>query len=190
MTEENKTNIESAEDQPRGFSWGKVAIWTAVIALLLVVAAQLRTSTEGTVKIGEEVPDFTLYTFEGDEITLTDLRGKVVVINFWASWCNPCELEAPDLQAAWEHYAPGGEVVFLGIDWTDTDTPAAAYLEKFQITYPNGPDLATAISQDFRITGVPETYIVDRNGLLAKAMLGPYQSLQAIIADVDAVLAQ
>jgi cytochrome c biogenesis protein CcmG/thiol:disulfide interchange protein DsbE len=118
------------------------------------------------------------------------LRGKVVLLNFWASWCNPCEDEAAELQEAWEYYQPGGEVVFLGIDWTDTDREALAYLEKFQITYPNGPDLGTTISQEFRITGVPETYIVDRNGVLADAMLGPYPSLQAILADVDAVLAQ
>jgi cytochrome c biogenesis protein CcmG/thiol:disulfide interchange protein DsbE len=190
MTEEIKQNTEPSEDQPRGFPWGQAAVWTAVIGLLLVVAIQLRSSTEGTVSIGEEVPDFTLYTFDGDEITLSDLRGKVVVVNFWASWCNPCEDEAAELQQAWEYYEPGGEVIFLGIDWTDTDREAAEYLEKFQITYPNGPDLRTAISQDFRITGVPETYIIDRNGVLASAKLGPYPSLQAILADIDAVLAQ
>jgi cytochrome c biogenesis protein CcmG/thiol:disulfide interchange protein DsbE len=190
MTEENKLNNETNPEQAKGFSWGKAAIWTTVIALLAVVAVQLRSSTQGTVQIGEEVPDFTLYTFEGEEITLSELRGKVVVVNFWASWCKPCESEAAELQQAWEYYEPTGEVVFLGVDWTDTDTPAAAYLEKFQITYPNGPDLRTVISQKFRITGVPETYIIDRNGVLADAMLGPYQSLQAILADVDAVLAQ
>jgi cytochrome c biogenesis protein CcmG/thiol:disulfide interchange protein DsbE len=190
MTEENKLTAENADEQPKGFSWGRVIVWVVVLGLLVLVAIQLRTSTEGTVQIGEKVPDFTLYTFEGDAITLSELRGKVVVINFWASWCNPCEDEAPELQAAWEYYQPGGEVVFLGVDWTDTDREALAYLEKFQITYPNGPDLGTTISQEFRITGVPETYIVDRDGILADAMLGPYPSLQAILADIDPVLAR
>jgi cytochrome c biogenesis protein CcmG/thiol:disulfide interchange protein DsbE len=190
MTDENKLTAETADEGQKGISWGRVAIWVVVFALLLVVAIQLRTSQLGSVQIGEEVPDFTLYTFEGDAITLSELRGKVVLVNFWASWCNPCEDEAPELQEAWEYYQPGGEVVFLGVDWTDTDREAAEYLEKFQITYPNGPDLGTTISQEFRITGVPETYIIDRNGILADAMLGPYPSLQAILADVDAVLAQ
>ena len=127
-------------------------------------------ATIRTVRIGEEVPDFTLRTFEDEEIVLSDLRGKVVVVNFWASWCNPCKDEAAELQEAWEYYQPGGEVVFLGVDWTDTDAEAAEYLEMFQITYPNGPDYGTRISQEFRITGVPETYIIDRDGILAKAI--------------------
>lgn len=190
MTEENKLTAETADEQSKGFPWGWVIVWVVVLGLLVVVAIQLRSAQQGTVQIGEEVPDFTLYTFEGDEITLSELRGKVVLVNFWASWCNPCEDEAAELQEAWEYYQPGGEVVFLGVDWTDTDRAAAEYLEKFQITYPNGPDLGTAISQEFRITGVPETYIIDREGVLADAMLGPYPSLQAILADVDAVLAQ
>jgi cytochrome c biogenesis protein CcmG/thiol:disulfide interchange protein DsbE len=190
MTEENNLNKETPAGEKGGISWGRVAVWGAVFALLLVVAVQLRNSTEGTVKIGEEVPDFTLYSFEGEEYTLSKLRGKVVVINFWASWCNPCEEEAAELQEAWEYYQPDGEVVFLGIAWTDADTPAAEYIEKFGITYPNGHDLGTAISQEFRITGVPETYIIDRDGVLAKAQLGPYPSLQAILADIEAVLAQ
>lgn len=189
MTEEKDQITGLGEEQAEGIAWGKVAVWVAVIALLLVVAIQLRTATEGTVQIGEEVPDFTLYTFDGEEIALSDLRGKVVLVNFWASWCNPCEDEAAELQQAWEYYQPTGEVVFLGIAWTDADTPAKEYLERFQITYPNGHDLGTVISQEFRITGVPETYIIDQNGVLADAMMGPYPSLQAILADIDAVLA-
>lgn len=190
MTEENKLNTESTMETTKGFSWGKAAIWTAVIAVLAIVAMRMDTTTQGRVQIGELAPDFTLYTFDGEVITLSELRGKVVLINFWASWCNPCEDEAPWLQTAWEYYEPSGEVMFLGIDWTDTDSEAAAYLEKFQITYPNGPDLRTAISQDYRTNGVPETYIVDREGVLREVLIGPYPSIEAIKADIDAVLAE
>jgi cytochrome c biogenesis protein CcmG/thiol:disulfide interchange protein DsbE len=201
MTEENNLTAEQIEEKLEKKPWWAVVIfggvtcgtllaWGGMIALLVVVAIQLRTSTQGTVQIGEEVPDFTLYTFDGDEYTLSELRGKVVVVNFWASWCNPCEDEAAELQQAWEHYQPGGEVVFLGIAWTDTDTPAAEYIERFQISYPNGHDLGTTISQKFRISGVPETYIIDRDGVLADAQIGPYSSLMAIFADINAVLAQ
>lgn len=198
MIEENNLNTESEEEKKSllgmvifgGITCGTLLAWVAVFALLFVTAIQLRKTGEGTVQIGDQVPDFTFYTFEGEEYTLSELRGKVVVINFWASWCNPCEEEAPELQQAWEYYEPTGEVIFLGIAWTDADTPAAEYIEKFGITYPNGHDLGTAISQKFRTTGVPETYIIDRNGVLADAMMGPYSSLQAIIADIDAVLSQ
>lgn len=120
--------------------------------------------------ISGAAPDFTLTLFEGynggldaSTVTLSDLRGKVVVINFWASWCVPCEEEAPDLEATWRAYKDRG-VVFLGVDWTDNYDDALAYLKRFDITYPNGPDVGTKIAPKYGITGVPETFIVDPRG--------------------------
>ncbi len=135
-----------------------------------------------------QAPAFILTTFGNEEIDYADLAGKVIVINFWASWCKPCEQEAADLQTAWEEYAPAGDVVFLGVDYVDTETEARAYLEKFGITYPNGPDLGTRISQSFRIQGVPETYFIDRTGQLTFVKKGPFLSLSEIRAIIDPLL--
>jgi cytochrome c biogenesis protein CcmG/thiol:disulfide interchange protein DsbE len=110
-----------------------------------------------------------------------------VVINFWASWCKPCEQEALELEQAYQIYKDQG-VVFLGVDYVDTETEARKYLEKFGITYPNGPDLGTRISQAFRIRGVPETYIANADGRLVAVKIGPYQSLSEITQQVEAAL--
>ena len=170
--------------------WGMAAAWLVVMGLLVIVAIQLKKAQQGTVVAGEPSPAFILTTFEGEDIALADLRGKVVVLNFWASWCKPCEQEAADLQTAWEIYQPNGEVVFLGVDYVDTDIEAAKYIEKWHITYLNGPDLGTRISQSFRIRGVPETYIIDREGVLRYVKIGPFVSLQEITAAIESVLNQ
>lgn len=174
--------------------WVQVTIWAALLALLAIVAMGLRRAQQGTVQPGDEIPDFTLtlfdgYTYEGkSQVSFAELRGKVVVINFWASWCKPCEQEAADMEAAWRSYQPGGQVVFLGADYVDTEPEARGYLQKFDITYPNGPDLGTKISQFFRIKGVPETYFIDQQGKLVYVQVGPFSSEAQIHAIIDPLL--
>ena len=172
----------------KSFSGGALAAWISIFALLALLAFGLLRDQEGPVTIGETAPDFTLTTFEGEQISLEDLKGKVVVLNFWASWCKPCEEEAAELETAWRIYQPGGEVVFLGVDYVDTETEAMDYLEKFDVTYPNGPDLRTQISQAFRIRGVPETYILDQDGKLAAFKISPFLSLAEIQGMIDPLL--
>ena len=188
MTNSSPETPVSTKPISRGPRWGMILAWLGVIVLLVLVATGLFRSAEGPVAIGNKVPDFTLTTFEGEQIHLADLAGKVVVINFWASWCTPCEQEAADLEAAWRYYEPGGNVIFLGVNWTDTETEAMKYMNKFDITYPSGPDLGTRIADRFRITGVPETYIVDRNGLLASATFAPFSSVEGIKEIIDPLL--
>jgi cytochrome c biogenesis protein CcmG/thiol:disulfide interchange protein DsbE len=138
------------------------------------------------------VPDFTLTLFSGyenngaSEVKLSNLHGKVVVINFWASWCQPCRTEAADLETAWRFYKESGQVIFLGVDYVDTAPEARAYMTEFNLSYPNGPDMGTRISQIFnRNLGVPETYIIDQQGVLRFIQIGPFQSVTEIKANID-----
>jgi cytochrome c biogenesis protein CcmG/thiol:disulfide interchange protein DsbE len=174
-----------APSRPR---WGWILAWVALFALLALLFFGLRRTQQGPVEIGRVAPDFTLTTFDGQEIRLSEQKGKVVVLNFWASWCKPCEREAADLETAWRYYQPGGDVLFLGVDWTDTEKKAQQYLTKFGITYPNGPDLGTRISQAYRTTGVPETYIIDRDGILAYVKFSPFLSIDEIKNAIDPLL--
>ncbi|HAV77076.1 MAG TPA: hypothetical protein DCX53_06965 [Anaerolineae bacterium] len=176
--------------------WAQIIIWALLVGLLVIVAMGLNRAQQGTVQPGHVIDNFTLplfsgYQFEGrSEIHLDDFRGKIVVINFWASWCKPCEQEAAEMQTAWEEYGPTGEVIFIGVDYVDTEPDARVYLKKFGITYPNGPDLATHISQYFRIKGVPETYFVDRDGVLHYVQVGPFSSIDQIRNIIDPILAE
>jgi len=188
---EIQTDEQVKEPTPeRKFSVWQSLAWILVIGLLTVLALGLIRSRKGPVGVGEIVPDFILTTFDGEQIQSEDLLGQVIVVNFWASWCKPCEQEAADLETAWRFYQSRGDVVFLGVDYVDTETPALAYLEKFDITYPNGPDLRTRISQAYRISGVPETYFIDRSGRLAYKRIGPFQTLDQILAIIDPLLSE
>ena len=175
--------------------WVQILIWIGLLSLLALLAVSLFKNQNPIITVGSTVPDFTAtlyngYEFNGaNEVHLSDLRGRVVVINFWASWCLPCGQEAADLETAWQYYEPAGKVVFLGVDYQDTPAPSQAYLQKYNITYPNGLDKESRISLLFnRNLGVPETYIIDQQGVLRSIKIGPFMSVAEIRAAIDAFL--
>lgn len=157
---------------------GVVAI-LIVVGLLIVLGYLLYDRSQGTVTEGP-APTFTVKVFDhapldyhGEEIKLADLKGQVVVINFWASYCGPCRDEAPLLENLYREYKDDG-VVFLGIDPDDVVLKALRYLDEFDITYPNAPDIGGEISKrQYRTTGFPETFLVDKDGNIAWSIPGP-----------------
>ena len=106
----------------------------------------------------------------------------MVIVNFWASWCGPCRVEAPDLEKVSQKYSDRN-VLMIGIAYTDTDTNARAFMDEYGMTYPNGPDLGTRISDRYNIQGVPETFVIDQEGNIVKFIMQPTSEheLSAII---------
>jgi len=148
----------------------------AVAALAVLMGWSLMRQSEKALQIGKPAPDFSLTTYTGETYALPELRGSVVVLNFWASWCVTCADEALILEEYFHSVDPD-EVVVLGVAYTDTEKEALAYLEQYGVTYPNGPDLGTRISEAYRLRGVPETFIIAADGTLAGIQIGPFINL-------------
>src|SRR5574341_1354795 len=154
----------------------------------LLAFGLLSSASNSTMLQGRPAPNFELTGFNGEyngqRFSLADMRGQVIVLNFWASWCIECEKEADLLEQAWRDYRGRG-VWFIGVDYLDIDTEGLAYMERFNITYPNGPDIGSRIYQDYRSTGVPETFFIDKEGMIQHVESGPIVSQGDLYGWID-----
>ncbi len=166
---------EQPAPRRRGLSLASIVLLVGVLAVVAVFGWALIQRNQLQPTSGP-APDFTLTTYDGQELRLSDLRGKVVVVNFWASWCGPCRVETPDLQQIYERYRERG-VEVIGVAYTDTDANALAFIDEFDVTYPNGPDRGTRISDRYNIQGVPETFVIDQQGDVVWFKLAPTSAL-------------
>ena len=164
----------SPKPQPKSNTTALILTFAAILALLGLLGWGLKKVQAGPRASGS-APDFSLTGFDSRSATLSRLHGHVVIINFWASWCVPCREEAAYLEQTWRKYKDKG-VIFIGVDYVDTEKEALAYIKEFDITYINGPDIGTRISQAYNIQGVPETYYVAKNGELRGMHIGPLKS--------------
>ena len=173
--------------------WSTIAA-TVVLVLGAGAAFGLRIGKDPTLVdsplIGTAAPAATLPDLDGgDPVTLAGLRGRVVVINFWASWCVPCRAEHSELIAASSAYRGAG-VTFVGVDYQDQRSNAAAFLDQLGrgsgYRYVTDPGSRAAL--DFGVFGVPETYVLDRSGTIAAKITGPV-TFALLAGALDDVLA-
>jgi cytochrome c biogenesis protein CcmG, thiol:disulfide interchange protein DsbE len=114
---------------------------------------------------------FTITLFDGRKLTLDELRGKAVFLNFWASWCLPCRAEARDLEAAWQK-VKDKNMVFIGVALQDTDNNSLEFLKEFDVSYPNGKDETGKIAVDYGTWGIPESFFIDPQGRITYKHVG------------------
>lgn len=146
------------------------ALLIVLLVARLVAAGSAAGAAPSTALIGHPAPDFTLNVWNGtanQTIHLADLKGKVVLVNFYASWCADCTEEVPLLQRFWQQYQTHN-VVFLGVAYQDHQADSLSFLKQFNVTYPCGPDAGGTAATDYGVTGVPETVLIDRDGLVVQ----------------------
>jgi cytochrome c biogenesis protein CcmG/thiol:disulfide interchange protein DsbE len=176
---------ELPQEQPikrGGISLGSIVLIIGILMVIVVFGLQLA-SQNMTQPTSGPAPQFTLTTYDGANFNLADMRGKVVVLNFWGSWCIPCRTEAPELERLSQEYADRG-VAFVGVAYLDTEEDSLAFMEEFNVTYLNGLDVGSRISDLYRLQGVPETFIIDQEGNIAYFFAGPINA-----EELDAQLA-
>ena len=151
-------------------------VWAAAAAVGLVVMLllgySLLTGPTAPPLPGDPVPPFQLTAFDGSAIDVSGQPGKVIVVNFFASWCDPCRQEAADLEASWQQYRER-DVQFYAIAYKDAPSKAKTFIDEFGITFPSGADTGNRIAHAYGLTGVPETFVIDGAGLLVHHFLGP-----------------
>ena len=157
---------------PTGLKRGLQALSVAAVAALLALLVWKVVHQDKGVALqlakGKRpaAPHFDLSRLDrSGKLSLASLRGKVVVLNFWASWCDPCKGEAPRLEAAWQSFRRDG-VVVVGVDAQDFSGDARKFIRKFKLTYPNVHDGPGDVLPKYGVTGFPETYFVGRDGKL------------------------
>jgi cytochrome c biogenesis protein CcmG/thiol:disulfide interchange protein DsbE len=168
-----------------------VAAVAALLALLVWKVVHQNKGVAAQLDEGKRpaAPHFDLSRLDGaGRLSLASLRGKVVVLNFWASWCAPCKSEAPRLEAAWRRYRDDG-VVVVGVDAQDFSGDARTFIRKHQLTYPNVHDGPGDVLPKYGVTGFPETYFVGRDGRLVGERVQGEISKEKLIAGIRRALA-
>lgn len=163
-----------------------VAAAVAVVAALLMTGLGRDPSVIASPLVGRAAPNFTLPQLDGPPVTLSRLRGQVVVINFWASWCAECQVEQAALDQTWRQFQDSG-VVVIGVNFEDSTGAARSYVHTQGVTYPVVEDAGSQTALAYGLRGVPETFVVNQSGRVVNRVFGPVDAA-ALASEINSML--
>ena len=174
MAEGSLTNPAS-QAQPKGASRLLIGLVASAILALAFGVVWMQSSKYEPLTVGKEAPDFALPSLEGDKtVHLSDFRGKVVFLNFWATWCKPCKEEMPSMEVLYKNFEKDGLVVLaVSIDRVTTKKDIPPFVKGLGLTFPILVDSWGQTDKRYKLMGVPETYVIDRQGILREKVIGP-----------------
>lgn len=161
-----------------------------ILSSLLVLALSLAScagSSSAAPQVGKAAPDFTLPLLDGRYISLSELRGKPVLINFWATWCPACRAEMPHLQAAYEEMKDSG-LVLLSVDIGEDDVTVRQFMLRGGYTFPVPMDSKGEVSKTYQVQAIPTTFLVDREGIIRGIKVGAFRDKEEILAQLRAIM--
>lgn len=187
MTESSLPSRKRRWDIVMVASLAVAVLWTFYSRVPSAVGAPL--SSSPSPREGFFAPDFTLDTLDGGKVTLSELRGNIVVVNFWTTWCPPCRAETPALEASYKAYKDSG-VVILGLNLTDQDSlkEVKAFAEEFGLTYPIVLDRDGTVGLMYQLNGLPTTFFINREGIIRTVVVGGPMSETFIRSKIEALL--
>lgn len=182
-------------------NWESKNTWRGLMALLLALGvawilfsrvpdqeAMARSSRPPAPQTGFAAPDFTLETHGGETVSLADLRGQVVLVNFWATWCPPCRAEMPAIQQVYEAYRDQGFTV-LAVDVQENEAQVATFVRESGLSFPILFDRDGSVSARYQVRAMPSTFFVDQNGVIQEVTLGGPMTAAFIESQVAGLLA-
>jgi cytochrome c biogenesis protein CcmG, thiol:disulfide interchange protein DsbE len=160
-----------------GRRWTRLAMFVTPAVVFLLVLALATTRSGGAPGPGDPAPAFEASRLgEAGTLSLADIHGRPLVLNFWASWCAPCRDEAEILEKAYDTF--GGDIAFVGVDIRDAVSDALAFQKEFDVSYPSVRDEDQSIYSDYGLTGQPETFFIDADGTVVEHVAGPLSEEQ------------
>lgn len=162
-----------------------VILLAALLLGVYAIVKPMMGKEEGVIKVGEAVPDFTLMNVEGEAVDLKDYRGKGVLINFWGTWCGPCEKEMPRMNEAYRSKPDNVEI--LAVNLPESPVSVSGFVEKYGIDFPVLMDADGDVVEAYKVGSIPVTFLVDENGVLQERIMGELASVEYIQSLMKAV---